>query len=726
MQSVELLPEATTTIEAHEWILRRTSRIIEQSKQLAALNAIASSVSQSLDFHQILNSAIEEVLHLMELDAGLIFLTDKSSGELTLNADYGLSQQLITLIDRLRPEEEFIGSVVYTGEPLVGEIAYGDGGPLSRHLRREGFRFFVAIPLKAKGDTLGVMVLTDHRPRHVDLDSSQFLVSVGSVIGMAIENATLYRNIGGLLEETKLQAGRLRESEQQFRAVIENATDAVAIIQDGQFRYVNPYGLQMLGPSASNIPGLSFLDVVHQGYRELVARNYARRLQGEVIPPYDVVVVREDGTELLVSLNACLIEYERRPAVLIIARDITESKLLREQVLQSEKMAALGQLISGVAHELNNPLTAVIGYSELLRQEEHLPGILQRGLDTIYDSARRAGRIVQNLLTFARQHRGARLEVNINELLERTLALRAYQLRVNNIEVVKELALNLPPTVADGYQLQQVFLNLIINAEQAMLADHGRGRLVIRTQKLPSPDLPSSVDAERIIEIAFSDDGPGIPAAHLNRIFDPFFTTKPVGQGTGLGLSISHSIIHDHGGRIHVRSQPGSGATFIIELPVVRQTGESVTPDAALPLPPKVTRKNVLIVDDEPTIVSLLREIVAAEGHRVDVAANGAQALTKLQQQPYDLIFCDIKMPYLNGRELYQEMKQCNGALTQKMVFVTGDVIGEETRTFLEHTGSRFIEKPFMADDVIRVMRSVLTDEKQNTSEPVAWRANRG
>jgi CheY-like chemotaxis protein len=281
---------------------------------------------------------------------------------------------------------------------------------------------------------------------------------------------------------------------------------------------------------------------------------------------------------------------------------------------------------------------------------------------------------------------------------------------VNNIEIVKALAADLPLTVADAQQLQQVFINLIINAEQAMLEAHGQGRLVIQTREKPTaspaPDAPA-----REIEVVIADDGPGVVPAHFNRIFEPFFTTKPVGQGTGLGLSVSHSIIQEHGGRLSAHNRADGGATFIIELPVVEPAAVPETASPEAPLRDVSHPMRVLIIDDEPAIVGLLERIVLAEGHRVDTAADGAQALAQLEQHSYDVIFCDMKMPFLSGPGLYQELKRRNGTMTQKMIFITGDVIGDDTRTFLEQTGSRCLEKPFVREDVIRVVQSLLVDE---------------
>lgn len=753
-------PSTEHVVRAQNAGERRVSRLQEYSQQLAALNAIASSVSQSLEFHHTLRTTVEQVPRLMGFEAGLIFLIDKATGDVTLSAHQGLSERIVNLVGRVGLDEELIASVIQTGEPLLGEIPREGIGLLSRHLRQDGFWFFVTIPLRAKGHTLGVMVLASHGPRHLDAGSGHFLLSAGDIIGVALENASLYRDVAQLLEETRRQAEKLRQSEQQFRALIENATDAVAIIQDGRFQYLNRFGQQMLGYSADEVVGLPLLEVIHPDFRDAVARDYHWRLQGETIPPYDITMVRRDGQELPVSLNGCLIEYHQQPAVLLIARDMTEPKLLREQILQSEKMAALGRLISGVAHELNNPLTAVIGYSELLRADGALPPSLREDVDTIYQAADRARKIVQNLLTFARQQRGSKSLVNINEIIERTLRLRAYELKVNNIEVVLELAPHLPPTVADPAQLQQVFLNLIINAEQAMLEAHGKGRLFVRTRHMTtrgrssgrrgeSESRSSPGGGERAatlrttleevgstspqpltdewIEITFADDGPGIPAAHLHRIFEPFFTTKPVGQGTGLGLSISHSIIQDHGGRIYVAQpfhvprgkplgpdsglsgQPPAGATFIIELPIITDAAASATPTTSSSVEAQTSGRRILIVDDEEIIVSLLRKIVAAEGHQVEAVVSGAEAFARLSERSYDAIICDIRMPDMGGHELYYRVKERDDALAQRIIFVTGDSVSNETRQFLERSGNYYLEKPFLASDLIHILRTLLS-----------------
>jgi signal transduction histidine kinase len=242
-----------------------------------------------------------------------------------------------------------------------------------------------------------------------------------------------------------------------------------------------------------------------------------------------------------------------------ITEDITERKKMEEQLIITDRLASIGELAAGIAHELNNPLTGVIGLSQLLAERD-LPEDVKEDLKLVYSEAQRAAGVVKNMLTFAREHPPAKELLSINDVISKVLELRAYEQRVSNIEVVKHLAPDLPQIMGDYFQLQQVFLNIVINAEQIMTEVHGKGTLMITTQTTGD-----------IVTASFADDGPGIPKENLGHIFDPFFTTKEVGKGTGLGLSICHGIISAHGGRIYAESEPGKGATFIVELPLSQE-----------------------------------------------------------------------------------------------------------------------------------------------------------
>jgi two-component system NtrC family sensor kinase len=383
-------------------------------------------------------------------------------------------------------------------------------------------------------------------------------------------------------------------------------------------------------------------------------------------------------------------------AAVVVLRDATEERLMQERLLQSEKMVSVGQLVSGVAHELNNPLTGIMGFAQLLLARD-LDETTERDVGTIYTEAERAAKIVQNLLSFARRKRAEKELVNLNVLIERVLELRTYDLRVKNIDVALDLDKDLPQTMVDANQIQQVVLNVIINAEQAMLASKGAGTLRVRSRA-----------QDGSIRISFQDDGPGMEPETLRRIFDPFFTTKETGEGTGLGLTISYGIVDEHGGRIWAESQPGRGTTFVIELPVVSGPGRpsrvEAEPEAA------VAARSVLVVDDEESIQRLLGSILEMDGHQVDTASNGTEALWRLSRRRYDIVITDIKMPDMDGRELYRRLLEINPELAQRTVFITGDTVSPETRTFLESVDNPCLAKPFKVREVRETIGRMLEE----------------
>jgi signal transduction histidine kinase/ActR/RegA family two-component response regulator len=369
----------------------------------------------------------------------------------------------------------------------------------------------------------------------------------------------------------------------------------------------------------------------------------------------------------------------------------TKLKSSYDLLLHSEKMALMGQVVAGIAHELNNPLTIVIGNIQLMMMRELNEKNVQ-SLTRIKDGADRASKIVKNLLTFARQEKPERKLTDINGVLKKALELRAYELKVSNIEVNTELAEDLPETMADPHQLQRVFLNLIVNAEQAMIDAHGKGLLRLSTR----------ADAGKIL-VFVSDDGPGIPRENLRRIFEPFFTTKPVGKGTGLGLSICQGIIGEHGGRIDVESTAARGTTFIIELPVQRWVPQAV-PEPVFTRTVAASRKRILVVEDESQIRQLFEDVIRNAGHDVETAPNGRIALELIDKKNYDLIISDVKMPEVSGPEFYAALKRKGLALEQRLIFVTGDLMNAETLQFIESTGRAWLGKPF---DIAAITRTI-------------------
>ncbi len=329
----------------------------------------------------------------------------------------------------------------------------------------------------------------------------------------------------------------------------------------------------------------------------------------------------------------------------------------------------------------------------------------------ILQQAERASRIAKNLLLLSRESKPERSAVDLNEVVERTLALRSYELGLENIQVDVDLHRPLPPTLADAGQLQQVLLNLIVNAEQAIQQGGGEGHIWLSSRRISADRIATEV----------ADDGPGIAPELLSHIFDPFFTTKPLGVGTGLGLSIAYGIVHDHGGELLVDSRKGAGATFTVELPVARVL--TAIP-AAKPRPrqthalPKIElhREAILVVEDEPTVARLIADVLSEEGHPVDMVLDSREGLDLASRKAYDLVICDLRMPHLDGRAFYRELVLQASPLEQRLVFVTGDTLSPHTVEFLESSGVPYLAKPFLVEELKEIVHRALAAAGQRSA----------
>ena len=365
---------------------------------------------------------------------------------------------------------------------------------------------------------------------------------------------------------------------------------------------------------------------------------------------------------------------------------------------QTDKLATMGSLLAEVAHELNNPLTIVLGQTELLLGVCP-PGPITDRANQLHKAADRCARIVKSFLALARQHPPERRQVQLDQIAREAVELLAYPLRVDNVEIVWDLTDRLPQIWADSHMLYQVMVNLIANAQQAMHNGSPQRRITITTRVEASSGG---------VILIVADTGPGIPAELQPRIFEPFFTTKPPGQGTGLGLSLCQGIIASHGGTIRVESPPGRGAAFVVELPVGTHPTETATPSHAPGMQPPVTQKHILILDDEAEVVETLAELLSIDAHLVDIATTGAMALDKLQKHSYDLILSDLRMPETDGPAFYRALRHNHPALCERVVFLTGDRLSPEFRSFLEQTAVPTLGKPVTLMELRRAVQQVL------------------
>jgi two-component system, NtrC family, sensor kinase len=404
--------------------------------------------------------------------------------------------------------------------------------------------------------------------------------------------------------------------------------------------------------------------------------------------PADINLLIAVGSQISNAIDRTLLYEETRTAYDNLRRT-------QEQLLHSEKMAAVGQLISGVAHELNNPLTAILGYSQLLTAS---PDVGTQGVeyaDKLYKQAQRTHRIVQNLLSFARQHKPERIAVHINQILEETLALRDYDLRMKNIRVHLELAPDLPRTAADPHQLQQVFLNLVNNAVDAVLESASEGDLWVHT----------GLRGDRMI-VEFTDNGPGV--REPSKVFDPFYTTKPVGKGTGLGLSICYGIITEHGGTIRVRNVQPHGAAFTIEMPVQQPSEQRPSISGSFSAPARVGK--ILLVDQDVSVLEAVCGILRARNHQVRPAATLADAQKALREQEYDVVVADLHIYEGAGdKGLRPWLRLHRPSLAQRVVLMRAT-----TPTPSQNDAAlgalQILQKPFKAGELLAVIEAALND----------------
>ena len=547
----------------------------------------------------------------------------------------------------------------------------------------------------------------DHfETRHRRKDGTTYDVEISTNGAVFAGHKLIFCVCRDITERKKAEEALLR-SEQNLRDSLENSPLGIRVFdKSGKTLYINRALLDMWGYNS-----IEELEAVPRkqrytpkSYAEQMERLDKRKRGVESPLSYEVSIVRSDGKVRQLSASRGALLWNGEEQFQILYQDITENKKTEEEKRQLEqkaqiasRLASVGEMAAGIAHEINNPLTGVIGYAQLLVDRKDVPSDMRRDLAAISDGAQRVAGIVSRLLTFSRQTKLERRLVSINELIESTLALRDYHLKVNNIKVVTRLASRLPETVADPGQLQQVFLNLIVNAETEMKLAHGKGRLTITTEK-----------SGNMIKIRFRDNGPGIKPQFMNRIFDPFFTTREIGQGTGLGLSLSYGIVVEHKGKIYAESKPGKGATFVVELPVVSEAEPLMPDEPVVEEPERAVKAKILVVDDEQVVRDLVERVLIGEGYEVDTEGNADGALKKIESKRYNLILLDVKMPGISGTELYRNIQKIARSLARRVVFITGDVMAADTEKFLSETKVPHIAKPFNAEQLRREVKRIL------------------
>jgi PAS domain S-box-containing protein len=504
--------------------------------------------------------------------------------------------------------------------------------------------------------------------------------------------------------EQRAAQNALARSEANFRALIENAPDAVGVFgKQGEHLYMNPTLAKFVGFEREELIGRSVRECIHPDDRAMFDDRNARRERGEALGPTEYRLVHKDGRTLYAEIISMKVQFNGGPAVLCMMRDLSERKQLQLQLLQSDRLAAVGMLAAGIAHEINNPLAYVMANLEVIArhslpemtrlassdvERERIERVAEM-IGQVRHGAERMRRIVRDVKTFARPDDDSREPIEVAGVLDAALQLVAHDLRQRG-HLVRDFA-PVPKVEASESRLGQVFLNLLVNALQA-LPETGDQEVRVRVS---APDATDAEEGQWVL-VEVSDTGDGIPADVLPRVFDPFFTTKPIGVGTGLGLFVCHGIVTSLGGTLEIQSEPGKGTRVSVRLPAAR--APTTAPAPRTPSGPADPRRaRILLVDDEASFGRALAAALEGE-HDVVTVTSGQGALDLLAvDQAFDVVLCDLTMPDLSGMMVWERVKDSRPPLADRFVFVTGGAYTPEASAFLS-AGRPHLEKPFDLD----------------------------
>jgi len=659
---------------------RATDELNRRLSELFSLQELSYVLSDSLELERIADQVVRFALRFLEARGALVALAAGAPGGGA--APLRVAAALGTLAD-LKDHTVDRDDAGLLARSLSGDklelVRHSGGGP-TRLLRDIQADSAAAVPLHAHGVTVGTLLVTDPRSGGFAPEDIRLLSTLATHAAVVLANARFFDLV--------------RQAKDEWETAFDALTEGMALVdEEGRVRRANRALAALLGRPVEAVVGQPLCDaLLGQTQALLELLDAARR--GERPAP---LVTRSAPLDRMVRVAAARMPDPAASRTLVVlVEDVTEQQTLEAQLIQSEKLAAVGHLVSGVAHELNNPLTSIAGLSEFLLEQKELGPKDRRHLKVIHEQAERAGRIVRNLLTFARKSPDEHARVDLNDVVLRTLLLMSYDMTFQDIEADKDLAAVLPDVLGDRHALQQVVLNLLTNASHAV-AGNAAGqtrRITVRTW----------FDGQ--VHLRVADTGPGISDAVASQLFTPFFTTKEPGQGTGLGLSISYSIVEAHGGHL-VLERPSSGggasgAAFVVTLPPAPADAPRTAParsgPTAAPAEPAAVRRTILLVDDDPAVRRVVQALFAREGHRVEVAKSAQHALELTGARWYDLILVDARAAN-RGRLLVEEMLAKKSDLKERILVATGDV-RPATEETLRRLGLRYVRKPFNLRDL--------------------------
>lgn len=655
---------------------RANAELARRLRELFLLQELSYLLSESLEFDRTAEQIARYLVRFLDAQGAMVALADEKAGYLRVAAADG---SLGGVVGRVLPRRD---------AGLVGEALQREKLEMIESLTPTELlpglvvRRAAVAPLRAQGVVTGAIVAVD-APDPFGPDHLRLLSTVAAHAAVVLTNARLF--------------DQLRTGKEQWESTFDALADGVAVLDDtGRIQRANRALAALLGQSLPQVVGRDLAEELF-GRPSALADLYRVARRGERTAP---VIQRSEALRRVFRIGAAPMQGEDTPGSLVVlVEDVTEQKAFEAQMIQHEKMAAVGQLVSGVAHELNNPLTSVSGLAELLLEQPATPSSAKEQLRIIHEQAERAGKIVRNLLTFARQGPAEVASVDVGDVVRRTALLLEYEVRLQHVDLVTELPPDPVVVQADRMQLQQVVVNLVTNAVQAVATNppERARRVVVR----------ASVRGDRVA-IDVEDTGPGVPPELASRIFTPFFTTKEPGVGTGLGLAISYGIMARYGGTLEVRRAPGGGALFVAELPAATLAGASPQDGGRTGNPhhAPTSGRRVLLVDGDPAVQRMIGMVFSVDGHWVEAARDGAHAVELLSQGSYDLVIADPRTG-VGGEMLAETLGARWPGLMRRTIFATADV-RPETEEWLKRLGGRYVHKPVSARQLRAVAAELL------------------
>jgi len=683
------LPSLSVALRAGRLQRELETRVDDRTAEISLLFDIGNALSNAVRIDELFDLVGSSLHRAVPYDLYALTLLVAGRRDMSIEARVPVDESAIRKVSRAALAEVRRLTGARPGRLPVS--VQRRNGPTAEPIGAGGLKSITHVPLQIRGEIAGLITL-----------------ATGAESPPAESRMRLIFTIANQASLTLDRLRTVHEAEAtRIHSMLESMAEGVLLL-DGNLRIVmsNPAAQSYLSAILGGAPPRSLVRLGDVRLRPLLSSLGTRGVRSqsfEVVSPFEARLFS-------VTCSSVRGLGEAPQGLVVVISDVTESRNLQIQVAQSEKLSALGEMISGVAHELNNPLASVMAFAQLL-QSRDVDEDVRTKLKAIDTEATRCRKIVQNLLRFARHHTPEHSALSINAAIESVLQLLGHQLEVDDIRVTADLQADLRPVVGDFHLLQQVFLNIIYNAYQAMKERGGPGNLSVVTRG----------EAGRLV-VEITDDGPGIAPQNLGRIFDPFFSTKEVGKGTGLGLSLAYGTVREHGGTISARSVHGAGSTFVVDLPAAPPGVEiDPVPMPALMETPAIRKeggaegaRRILVIEDEEPLAEVIAEVLQAEGHHVDIAGDGLTARARIAAVRYDLIISDLKMPNMNGREFYRHVASIDGGLAKRIVFSTGDTANPDTQAFFEEVGNPFLSKPFNLADLIRVVDSVLLERQEH------------